>query len=212
MSKQQQLEELNKEWIAKELPLKATATQGVPGEGDPDAALLFVGEGPGKDEDEQGRPFVGAAGRFLTELIGSIGLKREDVFIANMVKHRPPGNRDPLPEELIAYAPWLDGQVAIIQPKLIVTLGRYSMAHFLGETLSISKIHGQPKRNKKDQVVIPMYHPAAALYRGNLRPVLLTDFQNIPKVLKLLKQGNPINKEEESQKEILSQQKQAALF
>ena len=212
MSKQQQLEELNKEWIAKELPLKATATQAVPGEGDPDAALLFVGEGPGKDEDEQGRPFVGAAGRFLTELIGSIGLKREDVFIANMVKHRPPGNRDPLPEELIAYAPWLDGQVAIIQPKLIVTLGRYSMAHFLGETLSISKIHGQPKRNKKDQVVIPMYHPAAALYRGNLRPVLLTDFQNIPKVLKLLKQGNPINKEEESQKEILSQQKQAALF
>ena len=194
------------------MPLKATATQGVPGEGDPDAALLFVGEGPGKDEDEQGRPFVGAAGRFLTELIGSIGLKREDVFIANMVKHRPPGNRDPLPEELIAYAPWLDGQVAIIQPKLIVTLGRYSMAHFLGETLSISKIHGQPKRNKKDQVVIPMYHPAAALYRGNLRPVLLTDFQNIPKVLKLLKQGNPINKEEESQKEILSQQKQAALF
>ena len=212
MSKQQQLEELNKEWIAKELPLKATATQGVPGEGDPDAALLFVGEGPGKDEDEQGRPFVGAAGRFLTELIESIGLKRANVFIANMVKHRPPGNRDPLPEELTAYAPWLDGQVAIIQPKLIVTLGRYSMAHFLGETLSISKIHGQPKRNKKDQVVIPMYHPAAALYRGNLRPVLLTDFQNIPKVLKLLKQGNPINKEEESQKEILSQQKQAALF
>ena len=194
------------------MPLKATATQGVPGEGDPDAALLFVGEGPGKDEDEQGRPFVGAAGRFLTELIESIGLKRANVFIANMVKHRPPGNRDPLPEELTAYAPWLDGQVAIIQPKLIVTLGRYSMAHFLGETLSISKIHGQPKRNKKDQVVIPMYHPAAALYRGNLRPVLLTDFQNIPKVLKLLKQGNPINKEEESQKEILSQQKQAALF
>ncbi len=212
MSKQQQLEELNKEWIAKELPLKATATQGVPGEGDPDAALLFVGEGPGKDEDEQGRPFVGAAGRFLTELIGSIGLKREDVFIANMVKHRPPGNRDPLPEELIAYAPWLDGQVAIIQPKLIVTLGRYSMAHFLGETLSISKIHGQPKRNKKDQVVIPMYHPAAALYRGNLRPVLLADFQNIPKVLNLLEHGNPINKEEEEQKEILSPQKQAALF
>ena len=212
MSKQQQLEELNKEWIAKELPLKATATQGVPGEGDPDAALLFVGEGPGKDEDEQGRPFVGAAGRFLTELIESIGLKRANVFIANMVKHRPPGNRDPLPEELTAYAPWLDGQVAIIQPKLIVTLGRYSMAHFLGETLSISKIHGQPKRNKKDQVVIPMYHPAAALYRGNLRPVLLADFQNIPKVLNLLEHGNPINKEEEEQKEILSPQKQAALF
>jgi DNA polymerase len=210
MSKQQQLDELNKEWVGKDLPLKAGATQAVPGEGDPDAEVLFVGEGPGKDEDEQGRPFVGAAGKFLTELIGSIGLKREEVFIANMVKHRPPGNRDPLPEELAAYAPWLDEQVRIIDPKLIVTLGRFSMAHFLGETLSISKIHGQAKRNKKGQVVIPMYHPAAALYRGNLRPVLLADFQNIPKVLNLLQQGNPINKEEE--KEILSPQKQAALF
>jgi DNA polymerase len=212
MSKQQQLDELNKEWVGKDLPLKAGATQAVPGEGDPDAEVLFVGEGPGKDEDEQGRPFVGAAGKFLTELIGSIGLKREEVFIANMVKHRPPGNRDPLPEELAAYAPWLDEQVRIIDPKLIVTLGRFSMAHFLGETLSISKIHGQAKRNKKGQVVIPMYHPAAALYRGNLRPVLLADFQNIPKVLNLLQQGNPINKEEEEQKEILSPQKQAALF
>ncbi|OGY34466.1 MAG: hypothetical protein A3E37_04735 [Candidatus Andersenbacteria bacterium RIFCSPHIGHO2_12_FULL_46_9] len=193
------------------MPLQAGATQAVPGEGNPDADILFVGEGPGKDEDEQGRPFVGAAGKFLTNLIGSIGLKREEVFIANMVKHRPPGNRDPLPEELAAYAPWLDRQVAIIQPKLIVTLGRYSMAHFLGETLSISKIHGQAKRNKKGQVVIPMYHPAAALYRGNLRPVLLADFQKILKVLALITQGSPVN-EEEDQKEAVSHQKQAALF
>ncbi|HBE89714.1 MAG TPA: uracil-DNA glycosylase [Candidatus Andersenbacteria bacterium] len=211
MSKQQQLDDLNKEWSAKALPLQAGATQAVPGEGNPDADILFVGEGPGKDEDEQGRPFVGAAGKFLTNLIGSIGLKREEVFIANMVKHRPPGNRDPLPEELAAYAPWLDRQVAIIQPKLIVTLGRYSMAHFLGETLSISKIHGQAKRNKKGQVVIPMYHPAAALYRGNLRPVLLADFQKILKVLALITQGSPVN-EEEDQKEAVSHQKQAALF
>lgn len=211
MSKQQQLEELNKEWAGKDLPLKAGATQAVPGEGNPDAAILLVGEGPGKDEDEQGRPFVGAAGKFLTELIGSIGLKRGEVFIANMVKHRPPGNRDPLPEELAAYAPWLDEQVKIIEPKLIVTLGRFSMAHFLGQTLSISNIHGQPKRNAKGQVIIPMYHPAAALYRGNLRPVLLADFQNITKVLNLLEKGSPINREEE-QEEALPPQKQAALF
>lgn len=212
MPKQQQLDELNKEWIAKELPLKAVATQAVPGEGNPEAEILLVGEGPGKDEDEQGRPFVGAAGKFLTELIGSIGLKREDVFIANMVKHRPPGNRDPLPDELAAYAPWLDEQVRIIKPKLIVTLGRYSMAHFLGETLSISKIHGQAKRNAKGQVIMPMYHPAAALYRGDLRPVLLADFKRIPKVLKLIAQGDPINKEEEIINEDTPAQKQAALF
>jgi DNA polymerase len=211
MSKQQQLDALNKEWAAKDLPLKAGATQAVPGEGNPDADILFVGEGPGKDEDEQGRPFVGAAGKFLTELIGSIGLKREEIFIANMVKHRPPGNRDPLPEELAAYAPWLDEQVRIITPKLIVTLGRFSMAHFLGQTLSISNIHGQPKRNAKGQVIIPMYHPAAALYRGNLRPVLVADFQKILKVLALITQGSPVN-EEEDQKEAVSQQKQAALF
>ncbi len=206
------LTKLNIEWVAKDLPLKAVATQAVPGEGNPEADILFVGEGPGKDEDEQGRPFVGAAGKFLNELIASIGLKREDVYIANMVKHRPPANRDPLPDELAAYAPWLDEQVKIIQPKLIVTLGRYSMAHFLGEGMSITKIHGQPKRNAKGQVIMPMYHPAAALYRGDLRPVLLADFKKIPKVLKLIDQGSPVNKEEEDQKEAIFQQKQAALF
>ena len=186
--KQQALKKLNAEWIEKDLPLKAVATQAVPGEGNADAEVLFVGEGPGKDEDEQGRPFVGAAGKFLTELIETIGYTREQVFITNMVKHRPPGNRDPLPDELAAYAPWLDAQVAIIEPKLIVTLGRYSMAHFLGESLTISKIHGEPKRNAKGQVVIPMYHPAAALYRGDLRPVLQADFAKIPKVLTLVEQ------------------------
>lgn len=200
------------EWVVKDLPLKSVATQAVPGEGNPDAEILFIGEGPGKDEDEQGRPFVGAAGKFLNELIASIGFKRENVYIANMVKHRPPGNRDPLPEELAAYAPWLDEQVKIIQPKLIVTLGRYSMAHFLDEGLSITNVHGQPKRNAKGQVIMPMYHPAAALYRGNLRPVLLADFQKILKVLALITQGSPVNKEEEEQKEAVPQQKQAALF
>mgnify|MGYP002623552031 CR=1 FL=1 len=109
-----------------------------------------------------------------------------------MVKHRPPGNRDPLPDELAAYGPWLDAQVEIIEPKLIVTLGRYSMAHFLGDTQVISNIHGQPKRNAQGQVIIPMYHPAAALYRGNLRPVLHEDFARILKVLKLVEEGEAV--------------------
>jgi len=185
VNKQEKLEQLNAEWVKRDLPLKSVAKQAVPGEGNPDADILFVGEGPGKDEDEQGRPFVGAAGKFLTELIESIGLSRGDVYIANLIKHRPPGNRDPLPDELVAYTPWLDQQIAIIAPKLIVTLGRYSMAYFLGEGLSITKIHGQPKR-KKGRVIMPMYHPAAALYRGDLRPVLMADFAKIPKVLKLI--------------------------
>jgi uracil-DNA glycosylase len=184
--KQKALDNLNKEWSAKDLPLKAVATQAVPGEGNPEAAIVFVGEGPGKDEDAQGRPFVGAAGKLLTELIESIGLTRADVYIANMIKHRPPNNRDPLPDEMEAYTPWLEKQIAIIAPALIVTLGRYSMAHFLGENLSISKIHGQPKRNANGQVVMPMYHPAAALYRGDLRPTLAADFTKIPKVLELI--------------------------
>jgi DNA polymerase len=189
MEKTEALTELNAAWSEKDLPLKAVATQAVPGEGNPDSDIVFVGEGPGKSEDEQGRPFVGAAGKFLAELLASIGLKREDVYIANMIKHRPPNNRDPLPDELAAYSPWLDEQIAILKPKLIVTLGRYSMAHFLGAGLSISKIHGQPKRNAKGQVVMPMFHPAAALYRGDLRPTLKADFAKIPKVLKLIEEG-----------------------
>lgn len=184
--KQQALDALAEEMNQIDLPLAQVATQLVPGEGNPDAAVLFVGEAPGKDEDEQGRPFVGAAGKFLTELITSIGYQREDVYIANLIKHRPPGNRDPLPDELVAYTPWLDKQVAIIEPTLIVTLGRYSLAHFLRPGLSVSKIHGQPKRNAHGQVIMPMYHPAAALYRGNLRPVLQADFAKIPKVLELI--------------------------
>ena len=183
------LEKLYKDVAAcQKCPLFQTATHAVPGEGNPDTDILFVGEGPGKNEDEQGRPFVGAAGKFLDQLIESIGYKRADVYIANVVKHRPPGNRDPLPDELHACTPWLDQQVAIIQPKLIVTLGRISMAHFLGDGFSISKIHGQPKR-RAEKVIIPMFHPAAALYRGDLRPVLASDFQKIPKVLKLIDQG-----------------------
>lgn len=188
-AKQAALEQLNAEWSIKDLPLKAIATRAVPGEGNPDTDILFIGEAPGKNEDEQGRPFVGAAGKFLNELIGLIGLQREDIFIANIIKHRPPGNRDPLPEEIEAYTPWLAQQIEIINPPLIVTLGRFSMAYLLGPTFSITKIHGQPKRTKSGRVVVPMYHPAAALYNGSLRPILATDFQKIPKVLQLIKTG-----------------------
>ncbi|MBI1833265.1 MAG: uracil-DNA glycosylase [Candidatus Andersenbacteria bacterium] len=173
------------------LPLKATATNDVPGEGSPEAEILFVGEAPGAREDALGRPFVGAAGKFLDELIASIGLKRADIFIANLIKHRPPGNRDPLPEEIEAYAPYLEKQMSIIEPKIIVTLGRHSMQYFLGEGLSISKIHGQPKR-RNGRIVMPMYHPAAALYSGNLRPVLKADFAKLPKVIKLLEKGEDL--------------------
>ena len=206
--KEKALEELNTKWAKVDLPLKAGSTNDVPGEGNPDTEILFVGEGPGKAEDEQGRPFVGAAGKFLTQLIESIGYKREDIFIANMVKHRPPGNRDPLPEELAAYEPWLAEQVEIIQPKVIVTLGRISMAYFLGPTAPISQIHGQPKR-KAGRVVLPMYHPAAALYRGDLRPVLMADFAKIPKVLELVKKGIDA---ESDLKEKESETKQQALL
>jgi uracil-DNA glycosylase len=184
-NKAKALNELNRQWSKKELPLMSAATNVVPGEGNPDADVMFIGEGPGRDEDLQGRPFVGAAGKFLNELIAMIGWQREDVYIANIIKHRAPGNRDPLPQEIEVYAPWLDQQVAIIQPKLIATLGRYSLEHFLGPGLPISKIHGQPKRRGR-QVVLPMYHPAAALYRGNLREVLIEDFKKIPKVLEMV--------------------------
>jgi uracil-DNA glycosylase len=189
-------------------PLRQTAIQSVPGEGNPNSDIVFVGEGPGKAEDEQGKPFVGAAGKFLTTLIESIGYKREDIYIANVVKHRPPSNRDPLPDELEACTPWLDEQIKIIEPKLIVTLGRFSMSYFLGESMTISNIHGQPKRHN-GQVIMPMYHPAAALYRGNLRPVLLADFAKIPKILELIEKDNSVTSEtlnDETKEELPTQQ------
>lgn len=217
--KQVALEKLHAEIEKLDLPLKTAASRLVPGEGDPDAEVVFVGEAPGAEEDRQGRPFVGAAGKFLTELIESIGpsfaeasagkWKREDFFITNLIKHRPPNNRDPLPVEIEAYVPWLERQLEIIQPKLIVTLGRYSMAHFLGEGMSISKIHGQPKR-KGARVVMPMYHPAAALYQGSLRPLLAADFQKIPKVLKMVIAGKM--KEETSAVKVVEKAKQASLL
>jgi DNA polymerase len=142
---------------------------------------MFIGEAPGFHEDQQGRPFVGAAGKFLDELLDSIGFKREQVFIANVIKCRPPGNRDPLPEEIEACQPFLDRQIALIQPKLIVTLGRFSMARAFPKA-RISQIHGQPR--KIDGVVYyPMYHPAAALHQPSLRRTVEEDMRRIPEIL-----------------------------
>lgn len=195
--KEAAIEKLNARLAADtSLPLKASATHDVPGEGNPSSTILFVGEAPGAKEDATGRPFVGSAGKLLDDLIASIGLKREDIFIANLIKHRPPSNRDPMPEEIAAYTPYLDEQIDIIQPKVIVTLGRFSMRYFLGETRTISNIHGQPKRNQKGQIIIPMYHPAAALYSGNLRPILFSDFAKIPKVIKIIETGSAGTKKE----------------
>lgn len=149
--------------------------QAVPGGGNPQADILFIGEAPGKAEDEQGLPFVGAAGNFLNELLESIDLKREDVYIANTVKCRPPDNRDPRPEEIETCLPYLKKQILIIQPKIIATLGRFSMNLFFPK-LKISQAHGKLQKYKNLHIV-PLYHPAAALYNGSQRDVHLRDFQ-----------------------------------
>jgi DNA polymerase len=157
-------------------------TKAVPGEGPEKADIMFIGEAPGFHEDQQGRPFVGAAGKFLEELLESIGLGRKDVYIANVIKCRPPGNRDPLPEEIEACKPFLDRQIELIQPKLIVTLGRFSMARIFPKA-RISTIHGQP-RKVGGIVYYPMYHPAAALHQPSLRHTIKEDMQRIPQLIK----------------------------
>ncbi len=192
MPKQDQLEKLNKEMLAcSQCSLREGCTQVVPGEGSAKAKIMFIGEGPGKKEDELGRPFVGAAGKFLDEMLSVIGTKREDVYIANVVKCRPPGNRDPLPEEVATCWPWLLEQIKAIKPKLIVTLGRHSLERFL-PGFRISEIHGQAKRRGIEeigkQVFFALYHPAAALYNGSMRDTLIKDFKRIPKVLKKIEE------------------------
>lgn len=161
--------------------LAAGRIQSVPGEGPPNAELMLIGEGPGQNEDKQGRPFVGASGQFLTTLIAAAGYKREDVFIANVVKCRPPQNRDPLPEEISACAQYLDRQIALINPKVIVTLGRFSMARYFPGA-KISAIHGQAKVID-GRTVVPMFHPAAALHQAALRPILEADFARLKQII-----------------------------
>lgn len=164
--------------------LAEQATQLVFGEGNPNADIVFIGEAPGKNEDIQGKPFVGVAGKFLNQMLEMIGMTREQVYITNIVKYRPPENRDPLPVEKSAFLPYLEAQLEVIQPKLIATLGRHSLNCFLPD-LSISDVHGKLQR-AKTRVILPLYHPAAALYNGGLRQSLINDFALIPAILKKL--------------------------
>lgn len=186
-TKQQQLDDLRAAIIdshtCKELAEQATNL--VMGDGNVNAEIVFIGEAPGKNEDEQGLPFVGAAGKFLNEMLAAAGMERSDVYITNIVKYRPPGNRDPSPEEKKAFWPYLLKQLQIIEPKVVITLGRHSMEYFL-PGMYISQVHGQPKRivfGDKKLVIIPLYHPAAALYNGSMRSVLIDDFLTVPKVI-----------------------------
>ena len=183
--------------------LAAQATQLVFGDGNATAEIVFIGEAPGKHEDLEGQPFVGAAGKFLDEMLNGIGLKRTDVYITNIVKYRPPSNREPLPSEKAAFLPYLQAQLEVIQPKLVVALGRHSLNCFLPD-LSISRVHGQPKRirvkahspkrNNANEgsgelvlVILPLYHPAAALYNGAMKQTLIDDFREIPTIIKQIK-------------------------
>lgn len=208
MSKQEKLQELN-DRLAKcgDCALHSGCRNVVPGEGSAEAEIMFIGEGPGAKEDELGRPFVGAAGKFLDEMLSIIGLKRQDVYIANVVKCRPPGNRDPLPEETAACWTWLLEQIKIIQPRLIVTLGRHSMERFLPGQ-KISQIHGKALRREipkiDKQVFYTLYHPAAALYNGSMREILIKDFKRIPKVLEAIKKdkGSEIENVVEEKKSV----------
>ncbi|MEO8105408.1 MAG: uracil-DNA glycosylase [Candidatus Saccharibacteria bacterium] len=193
LSKQQRLDAIKQAIFNNKVTpqLAATATQQVFGEGNADATIVFIGEAPGKKEDEQGRPFVGAAGKFLNKMLQTIDLERKDIYITNIVKYRPPDNRDPSPAEKSAFLPYLQSQLEVIQPKVVVTLGRHSMNCFLPD-LQISKVHGEPqplRLNLKASsdglalVIMPLYHPAAALYNPGIRQTLLDDFAKIPNIM-----------------------------
>lgn len=165
--------------------LAAQATNLVMGDGNVNADIVFIGEAPGKNEDEQGLPFVGAAGKFLNDMLAQAGMDRGDVFITNIVKYRPPNNRDPLPDEKKAFWPYLLKQLQIIEPKVVITLGRHSMEYFLPD-MKISQVHGQAKRiqfGDHKLVIVPLYHPAAALYNGSMRQTLIDDFLMVPKII-----------------------------
>lgn len=174
--------------VCKKCALHFSRKNSVPGEGPANAEIMFIGEGPGFYENEQGRPFVGQAGKFLEELLAQVGLTREQVFIANVVKCRPPGNRDPMPEELAACNDYLERQIETINPCVVVTLGRFSMAKFI-PTARISEVHGQAVV-VKDRMIVSMYHPAAALHQPSLKPVLIADFKNLPAYIELAKRNN----------------------
>lgn len=190
--KQSQLADLAVEIITKNIcpELADQATQLVLGDGNPDADIVIIGEAPGKNEDLQGKPFVGAAGKFLNDMLAQAGMDRSDVYITNIVKYRPPDNRDPLPAEKKAFWPYLLRQLEIIDPKVVITLGRHSMEYFIPEG-KISEIHGHALREKvkyhdgreHEWLIVPLYHPAAALYNGSLRQTLIDDFLRVPAII-----------------------------
>ncbi|NCQ54416.1 uracil-DNA glycosylase [Candidatus Saccharibacteria bacterium CG11_big_fil_rev_8_21_14_0_20_41_19] len=170
--------------------LAQEATNLVMGDGNVDAEIVFIGEAPGKNEDVTGLPFVGAAGKFLNEMLAGAEMVRSDVYITNIVKYRPPNNRDPLPDEKEAFWPYLVRQLDVIRPQIVVTLGRHSMEYFLPGK-KISMIHGQPKRIQFGDTkitVVPLYHPAAALYNGSMRATLIEDFNKLSKIIDIQKQ------------------------
>ncbi len=175
-------------------PLRLTAQHAVPGEGSPDAGLFFIGEAPGRQEDATGKPFVGAAGKVLTELLTLLRLTREDVFITSIEKFRPPNNRDPKAKEIMACFPYLEQQIAVIQPKVIVTLGRHALRRMLEwekgseieETISMDQLHGRLFRGSSGRLYFPLHHPAATLYQRSLRTTVEKDLKKLAVILKKL--------------------------
>lgn len=191
VTNKEKLDKLNLYWQENcKCELRKTAKRAVFGDGNTEAEIVFIGEAPGKKEDEGGKPFIGAAGKFLSEMLNGINMKREDIYITNIVKYRPPDNRDPEPNEKEACNDWLINELKIISPKLIVFLGRHSMMRFFPKE-KISDIHGKVivlnTKEFGEQAFMPLYHPAAALYNGGMRETLIKDFNEIPKALNEIK-------------------------
>ena len=192
--------------------LHTSRKKSVPGDGPATAEIMFIGEGPGFHENEQGHPFVGASGKFLDQLLAQAGVTREEVFIANVVKCRPPSNRDPLPDELAACDKYLEAQIQAIDPSIIVTLGRFSMGKFISD-VKISAVHGQ-MRKVGERYVIPMFHPAAALHQPQLKPSILGDFAKLPDQLNEARTalGKPIIEKKKIQEVPDDKPKQLSMF
>jgi DNA polymerase len=191
--------------VCKKCDLSKGRTNAVPGEGPDNSEIMMIGEAPGFHEDREGRPFVGAAGKFLDELLAGINLKRDQIYICNVIKCRPPQNRDPLPEEMDACKPYLDAQIALIKPKVVITISRFAMSRWFNDK-KISEIHGKP-RKFGNLVVLPMYHPAAALHQPSLKRVLEEDFKRVPEILK-----NMANLKEEAETKKPEPPKQMSMF
>lgn len=216
MSAEETLAKIAKEVsVCTKCDLHKSRKKAVPGEGPTHAEIMFIGEGPGFHENEQGRPFVGAAGKFLDELLAQAGVTRADVWITNVVKCRPPGNRDPLPDEIeTCTSNYLDHQIEIVNPSIIVTLGRFSMGKFL-KAAKITQVHGQ-MRKVGNRFVIAMFHPAAALHQASLKPAIMADFAKLPELLKearaALGKSGPEGKQEKKKEEKVDEPKQLNMF